>query len=208
MEIHAHVPKLGKTAGHWLLEGLFIVVSVLLGFGVAQYREHQAERELAARALTSLTAEVEHNMTTVDKQIDFHGRWVHGLAEALQKPGPGSARDAFMATWPDLDLNNPKPPMSFLRRGALDAALSSGALRLIDYDIAAGLSEIYQLQDSLASIAEQMPYFTAGFFDPAVRQSTLLQTTWAMEATLYSEQELLESYRRTLPALRNASKDK
>ena len=25
MEIHAHVPKLGKTPVHWLLEGLFIV---------------------------------------------------------------------------------------------------------------------------------------------------------------------------------------
>lgn len=29
MEIHAHVPKSGKTAMHWVLEGLLIVVSVL-----------------------------------------------------------------------------------------------------------------------------------------------------------------------------------
>jgi hypothetical protein len=36
VEIHAHVPKIGKSAGHWLLEGLFIAISVLLGFGVAQ----------------------------------------------------------------------------------------------------------------------------------------------------------------------------
>jgi Zn-dependent protease with chaperone function len=50
VEIHAHVPKIGKSAGHWLLEGLFIVISVLLGFGVAQYRESRADRELAARA--------------------------------------------------------------------------------------------------------------------------------------------------------------
>ena len=46
MEIHAHVPKPGNTVLHWLVEGLFIVISVLLAFGVAQFRESRAEREL------------------------------------------------------------------------------------------------------------------------------------------------------------------
>jgi hypothetical protein len=29
MEMHAHVPKMGRTLGHWLLEGFFIVISAL-----------------------------------------------------------------------------------------------------------------------------------------------------------------------------------
>jgi hypothetical protein len=33
------------------------------------------------------------------------------------------------------------------RRAAWDTALSTGALRLMDYDLAAGLSEIYGMQD-------------------------------------------------------------
>jgi hypothetical protein len=41
MELHAHVPKIGKTSGHWLLEGVFIVISVALGFWVAQVREER-----------------------------------------------------------------------------------------------------------------------------------------------------------------------
>ena len=41
MEMHAHVPKIGKTIGHWLLEGLFIVMSVALGFWVTQVREER-----------------------------------------------------------------------------------------------------------------------------------------------------------------------
>ena len=51
MEIHAHVPKLGKTPVHWLLEGLFIVVSVLLAFAVGEFREARTNRELTARVL-------------------------------------------------------------------------------------------------------------------------------------------------------------
>ena len=34
VEMHAHVPKIGTTIGHWLLEGLFIVISVGLGFWI------------------------------------------------------------------------------------------------------------------------------------------------------------------------------
>ena len=38
MKMHAHVPKMSRTLGHWLLEGLFIVISVALGFWVTQAR--------------------------------------------------------------------------------------------------------------------------------------------------------------------------
>ena len=31
MEIHAHVPKMGKTGVHWLLEAILIVACVGLG---------------------------------------------------------------------------------------------------------------------------------------------------------------------------------
>ena len=54
MEIHAHVPKIGQTLGHWLLEGSFIVISVALGFWVTQVREERQSHELAARVLKSL----------------------------------------------------------------------------------------------------------------------------------------------------------
>jgi hypothetical protein len=47
-----------RTRPHWLLEGSFIVISVALGFGVAQYSDYRADRQLAARALASLQAEV------------------------------------------------------------------------------------------------------------------------------------------------------
>jgi hypothetical protein len=207
VEFHAHVPKFGKTATHWLLEGFFIVTSVFLGFGVAQSREARADRELAARALGSLTAEVEHNLATLEPQVEFHRRWLEGLSHALATDTRGTARDAFIATWPNLDRKNPKPPFSFLRRGAWDAALSTGALRLFDYDIAAGLSEIYQWQEGLDTASRQMPYSTYTFFDPAARRPALTQTAFAMEAVLYTEIELVARYRTQLPGLRSAASE-
>src|SRR3954471_2446318 len=53
MEIHAHVPKIGKSATHWLLEAIFIVASVGLGFALAGYRESNREHELVGRVLTT-----------------------------------------------------------------------------------------------------------------------------------------------------------
>src|SRR5438128_3621579 len=137
--MEAHVPKVGKTPVHWLLEGLLIVISVALGFGVAQFRESRANRELAARVLKGLQTEVEQNLATLEPQIAKHRRWLDALAKAGTPKSRETGRDVFMATWPDLDRNDIKDPFPLPRRGAWDAALSTGALRLIDYNVAADL---------------------------------------------------------------------
>jgi hypothetical protein len=46
----------------WLLEGAFIVVSVVLGFVTAQYGEYRSNRERARRALQNLQREIEQNL--------------------------------------------------------------------------------------------------------------------------------------------------
>jgi hypothetical protein len=56
MEIHAHVPKMGKTPSHWLLEAIFIVASVGLGFALAGYRESRAEQALVREVLINVHA--------------------------------------------------------------------------------------------------------------------------------------------------------
>jgi hypothetical protein len=86
-------PATGRTPIHWLLEGAFIVVSVVLGFTITEYGEYREERKM--------------------------------------------------------------------RRAAWDTALSTGSLRLIDYDLAAALSEIYGMQDYAAAT------FTKNFADPS-----------------------------------------
>lgn len=101
--------------GSLLVEGAFIVVSVLLGFAVAQYGEGRADRQLAHRALK------------------------------VRPPLP-----------PQAETDTP-----LVRRAAWDAAVTSGALRLIDYDLIASLSEIYEMQDHLAAAARRTPMTTS-----------------------------------------------
>ena len=125
MEIHAHVPKLGKTPVHWLLEGLFIVVSVLLAFAVGEFREARANRELTARVLTGIKAEMEHNLATLEPFVPMHTRWLEALQKADSSTGSQAGLDVWFATRPPLPLDG-KSPFPFLRRSAWDAAISGG----------------------------------------------------------------------------------
>src|SRR6476661_811023 len=112
MEMHAHVPKMGRTVGHWLLEGLFIVISVALGFWVTQVREERQNRELAARVLEGLEAEVRYNLSTLEPFADVHDRWLESMAtlgDARDRrtgfpvcPTSSTACGVFFATRPDL----------------------------------------------------------------------------------------------------------
>ena len=140
------MPKLGKAPAHWLLEGLFILVSVGLAFGVAEFRESRANHELAGRVLKSLQTEVEHNIAILEPLVPIHSKWLDALEKADTTKGTQAALDVWFATRPALPADA-KSPFPFLHRSAWDAALSGGVLRLIDYDVAAALSDIYRVQE-------------------------------------------------------------
>lgn len=191
---------------HWLLEGIFIVVSVMLGFALAQYGERRAERALAGRALAGLSAEIDHNLAILEPMVPVHAEWVEALAGAHASTGGQAAIDVWFATRPALPPAA-KSPFPFLRRSAWDAALSGGVLRLIDYDLAAALSEVYALQaittgnvDRLAEGALSDPVT----FDPAGRAAAV-RMLWLTLADIQSAEALLLGlYRQHLPALRAA----
>ena len=197
-----------KPAIRFLLEGLLIVVSVALGFAVAQYGESRANRELGDRVLQGLRAEVERNLATLEPQLAMHRKWLQALANVAPSNGSQTGRDVFLATWPDFNPNDVKSPFRFLNRGAWDAALSTGALRLVDYDVVARLSEIYQWQESLEAAVEKLPYTTTAFFDPASRSAAVQQLAFQINAIELTEGFLLAAYREHLPAIRAAADGK
>jgi hypothetical protein len=203
--------------GPLLVEGTFIVVSVLLGFAVAQYGEDRADRQLAHRALTSLQAELEHNVALVEPYIAFHRAHIEKLQPYVNSQGPatdlagGSAGIADAASGFEifLKVRPPLPPKAetdtpLVRRAAWDAAVSSGALRLIDYDLIASLSEIYEMQDHLAAAARRTPMTSSAFFDPRDRVASIRQAQTALSEVAWTEQVLVALYRRQLPMLRSA----
>jgi hypothetical protein len=206
MEKHARLQSAARTAAPWLLEGIFIVVSVLLGFAATQYGERRANRELAQRAVTSLQAELEHNLATVEPYVDFHRRF----AEALNSVGTAASDESgfqfYLKVRPEVP-KNAETDMPMLRRAAWDAALSSNALRLIDYDLIASLAEIYQMQDHLGAAIARAPVGSQAFFDPRERVAAVRQTQAALGEVMWAEQSLASMYRKQLPVLQEATRE-
>ena len=202
--------RISKTAIHWLLEGLFIVVGVVLGFGVAQYGERRQERELAARVLQGLRDEITYNAAQLAPALQKHVAWQDAIEQWFddntKTPPPHlAARDAFIATMPGFDptgdLNDFELPFPILRSAAWDTAVSTGALRLIDYEVTAALSEIYAWQGALPSI----PTDDTAFFDPAQLVPATIRTSFALDALIISENALLNLYTKHLPGVRAAA---
>ena len=210
MEVHAHVPTLGKTLGHWLLEGLFIVLSVALGFWVTQIREERQSHELLARVLNGLEAEVQSNLVTLEPFIDIQQKWLEAMAQlgsATDRetgfpvcPTSTTACGVFFATRPN--LGEIKTSFPIFRRAAWDTALSTGALRLMDYDLAAGLSEIYQMQELFRDNLEKVGLSSTDWFDPAAHEAAVRKLYMAMVELQYDERQLLlPLYRKYLPLI-------
>jgi hypothetical protein len=87
MKMLGHLPKLGPASARWLFEGVLIVASVLLAFAVDEYRETRANRELAVRVLNGLQTEIEHNLSTLERHLKLHRRWMGALNKWLQADG-------------------------------------------------------------------------------------------------------------------------
>lgn len=202
--------------GALLLEGTLIVVSVLLGFAVAQYGEDRSDRQLAERALTSLLAELEYNLALVEPYIAFHRAHIQALQPyvTLQRAAAAGAHAGVTADTSGFEIfskvrpalpPNAETDTPLVRRAAWDAAASSGALRLIDYDLIASLSAIYEMQDHLAQAAGRTPMTSAAFFDPRDRVASIRQAQTALGEVVWTEQSLINLYRQQLPGLRSAA---
>ncbi len=210
MDAPTPAPKVRKTVPHWLIEGLFIVVSVALGFGVGQYGEYRSNQELKAEALTGLVAEIEHNLNLLEPLVPLHDRSVAAMLKASDGSRGRTERagiDVYFDTRPPLPSGAPSA-FPFLRRSAWDAAVSSGALRLLRYDITANLSEIYRVQEIATGNVDRLangPVASADIYDPA-RQGPAVRLLWLTLADIQSaEAILMDLYRQHLPAIRAAT---
>ena len=201
------VPGARWTIPHWLIEGLFIVVSVALGFGVAQYGEHRSNQELKSTAIDAMRAEIEHNLALLEPMVPIHDTWVKALDKTRQSTSGEAGIDVFFDTRPILPSGSPSP-FPFLRRSAWDAALSSGALRLFDYTVTEALSEIYRVQEIATDNVERLangPIASVDVFDPG-RRDVSVRLLWLTLADIQSaEAILMDLYRKHLPAIRAAA---
>ncbi len=189
----------------WLPEVALVLVSVAAGFGAAEYGQYRDERALAARILHSLSGELSENRAVLEPAVPFHSTWLDSLRVASPTPGQ-SALDVWFATRPALPAQSPTPFVT-LRRSAWDAALASGSLGLLDYDVATALSEIYRAQDLVTENVNRLasgPLSQSATFDPNGSQAST-RLLWLTLADIHAaETMLLEQYRLHLPRLNAA----
>ena len=197
------IPSSRKAAAAWLLEGAFIVVSVALGFAVSQFGEYRNERQLARQMLESIRSEVEFNQNALRPYVSFHKAWRDQLTKADSKSVTTNGLDFFFGARPPMpdELRSNVP---LLRHAAWDTATSTGALRLIDYDLAAGLSEIYSLQQYAATTFSSF-FGQSASYDPAAGVATARLAQTMMTELTWTEEHLMGLYGKQLPALRSAS---
>ena len=196
-----------RSVPAWLLEGIFIVVSVILGFGVTQYGEYRNNRELAARALTSLQAEIEQNLAAVTPYEPIHREWVKALAGTAESEGTRTGLGVFFATRPRLH-GGAVSSFPILRRSAWDTTVAGGALRFIDYDVSTVLSEIYLLQEVYAGNIERLsngPLASIATFDPATRGPAVRLLVMTLRDIQGTEAGLVQLYGQHLPKVRAAA---
>jgi hypothetical protein len=194
------VEREALSIGKAVFDSVLIVVSVVLGFIISEWGTHLKERELAANVRRSVALEVAENLKTIEPQIARH-RAALALLDRV-KPSPGEP--ALQIFFDNLggDLGEP------MKRAAWDAAVSSGALRLLDQDLVARYSEIYVDQER---VYDEDPAWlkTAIYrpenFDP--KQQTVALATLHGELRELAENEgyMRDLYRREMPALQKAA---
>jgi hypothetical protein len=186
--------------GRLLLESALIVLSVLVGLALGEWREHARERRLARDAVATFRREIEANLAHLQRAQPKHAAMAERLAAAADAPAAGgTAFDAFVASMPAEGLDN-QP----LRDVAWETAQTTGALRLLDYETAAQLSETYliqraAIQHTMLRLADR--FLSPENYDPA-RRGPMVRAHRMMFVELAGQESyLIGVYRRALARL-------
>ena len=184
-----------------LFESVLIIVSVLFGFALSAWGERRAERRTARAAVENFRVEIEANLSTLERVQPKHARFAEQLATVAAGPidPQQTAFDVFARNMPEGGLDT--PPM---REAAWEVALSTGALSLIDYDLAAVLSETYLIQratlgPTLMLLRERL--LSSGTFRVEERDAVLRVQQMMINELAGQETYLIEVYRNALARL-------
>jgi len=202
--VSAPRPRRRRVSSRTLLrlgvESALIVASVLLGFALNEWEQRRLERERADAALANFRREIEQNLATLRRVHPIHEKLRTDLEGALARENPGkSAFDVFREEMPESGLN-----LVPLRDAAWETAVSTGALRLLDYETAALLSETYLVQRGSLDGAIQRfvdRFYLPDSFEPAAQKRMLRTHQMMLGEVTGLESYLLEVYPQALEKL-------
>lgn len=199
--------KSPRRPPRWVFEATLVIASVVLGYGAAQFADYRADRILTRRMLASLQAELAHNLATLEPMVPMHRQWVAALNSADLSKRSQSALDVYFAVRPQLPANA-SSPFPLLRRSAWDAAVAGGALRLLDYDVIIGLSDVYRMQEIATDNVNRLAagaLSSTSTYDPVSRVPATRLLWLTLADISAAEASLLELYRKHLPEIQRAA---
>ncbi len=135
-----------SRSDHWLREAILILVSVALGFGASEFSQYRQERGLARRVLQAVVQEVKQNEAELAGAAAKHREWEKALAGADPSTGDKAAFWLLIESRPQAAGSITVT----LKSAAWQMVVSSGALRLMDFEVGQAISYVYSLQTALA----------------------------------------------------------
>jgi len=170
-----------------------IVLSVLLGLALNEWRQERSNRELADTALANCLREIEQNRGQLSSKLPIHREVFGRLREIVMREDEMPGLPAVMAeVMPEEGLQLP-----VLRDVAWQTAQSTGALRHMDFDEVTGLSELYlgQTHGLMATVdrfGDRL--FSHRSFDDEGREETLQLFMFLFQELVSQEEFLLITY--------------
>lgn len=139
-------PATDRRGLPWALigvEAFAIFLSVLLAFGITEWRESRADARNVAVALERFGEEIRTNRAMVVERLPYHEEMMEGFARIVRAdPAPSVEAGLHAAGWRG-------PRQVQFRESAWLAAQVTGAIALFDYDTAAIISGLYATQSKL-----------------------------------------------------------
>lgn len=117
-----------------------IMISVVLGFVLNEWRHHRAEMAAVEGAKTSIIMEIESNLAHTQSRHEYYLPFDDTLAVLADEMGP------LTPLSPDTLGFGAFPPYHF-RTGAYEAARASGALSNMDFDTIEIITDVYSTQN-------------------------------------------------------------
>ncbi len=175
-----------------ILEIVLIFLSVLLAFSMGQWQERINENERAELALLNIKTEIQKNRYEVEPLIEIHKNLIartYEIPDSISQNN--SAWDIFLYA---LDGENPHLP--WVERSAWDAAVFSGAIQNMDFELLANISSLYNLQGKgIDALFDQFSdlMFMPTFYDPDQAAEHLITLQQLMQSIYGNEISYLSS---------------
>lgn len=135
-----------KTSFHTIIiEVTSIVLAVVLGFIVNEWRENLNNKSKANSALQKITMEIKQNYLNLSEKQKYYNNIISALDSLLSIYGEDNLSSKSVPGWKGIN-----PPI--LSSSSYKTALTIGVFSYVDFHKADKISKVYLLQDELQKL--------------------------------------------------------